>query len=243
MTLDSVRAPVVGITTYRADARWGVWQLPAALTPWAYVNALTLAGGAPLLLPPAPSHVDELVERIDGLIVCGGPDISPQLYGSPTADDCQPSDDLRDTHEFRLIGAAMAAGVPMLGVCRGMQMLNVVCGGTLHQHLPTASAHAAGPGVFASHSVMTAPGSRLREILGPSSNVRSYHHQGVATIGSNLVATVAAEDGTVEGLEHQTSPFAIGVLWHPEMGDDLSIFESLVDAARSRRDLEPPASG
>ncbi|MBB4660551.1 gamma-glutamyl-gamma-aminobutyrate hydrolase family protein [Conexibacter arvalis] len=226
-------APLIGITTYRADARWGVWELPAALTPWAYVEAVADAGGAPVLLPPAGAPAEALVERLDGLLLCGGPDIAPARYGTDADARTGPLDLPRDEHELALIAAARARELPLLGICRGMQLLNVAAGGTLDQHIATAADHAAAPGVFAEHDVALAAGSTVARIVGPKTRVHSYHHQGIASLGADLTATGEAPDGTVEAIEVDGAPFALGVLWHPEMGTDRALFRALVEASRA----------
>jgi len=229
---------VVGITTYAEQARWGAWDLPAALLPFAYVQAVADAGGAPLLVPPAGDAVAPALAVLDGLLLAGGADLDPAGYGAephPQTTGLRPG---RDAAERALVDAALGAGLPVLGVCRGMQLLNVALGGTLVQHLPDVvghEGHRGPPGEFAEHEVRLEAGSRVGRALGEVVAVRSYHHQGVARVAGALRVAGRAPDGAVEALEHDELPFVVGVLWHPEAGDDPRLFEALVQAAREHR--------
>ena len=232
-------APVIGLSMYGVPARWGPWEADAVLLPRAYVNAVSAAGGIPVLLPPMPGAVHAAMPRLDGLLLAGGPDIDPARYGAKPGPHTQPPSPDRDAAEAELVEGALDGGVPVLAICRGMQLLNVARGGSLHQHLPDlvgTEAHGRRPGVFESHPVRVAPGSRLETVLGrlEVDGVPTSHHQGIERIGSGLVPTAWAEDGTVEALEDPGLPFCLGVQWHPEMGDDPSLFHALVAAARTR---------
>lgn len=232
------RRPVIGISAYNEPARWGVWHLPAVLVPSGYVDAVHRAGGQPLLLPPAPG-TDDLLDLLDGLLLSGGADIAPERYGEPPHSETTGTRADRDASELAMTQAALREGLPLLGVCRGMQMLNVASGGTLEQHLPDRvehDGHRERPGVFGEHRVRTGERTRLRGVVGSAVTVRSYHHQGVGKVGEPLRVAAHADDGTVEALEHPELPFAIGVLWHPEVGDDDRLFEALVAQAAQRRD-------
>ncbi len=227
--------PVIGITCYVEDARWGAWDMRAALVPYAYVQQVERAGGAAVLLPPNAGDARELLSVVDGLLLAGGADLSPELYdAAPHAETVGLRPD-RDAGETAALRVASELDLPVLGICRGMQLMAVAAGGTLHQHLPDVvghEQHRAEVGVFGRHDVRLAPDSRVGSLLGATANVASYHHQGVATAGS-LTVTGWAEDTTIEAIEDPTKRFAVGVLWHPEVGDDPRLFDALVEAARA----------
>jgi putative glutamine amidotransferase len=230
--------PLIGITTYEQPARWGVWDLPAALIPAAYVEAVTRAGGRPLLVPPSDAGVDETLDALDGVIFSGGADVDPATYGAephPTTDEPQAR---RDAGELALLEAALERDMPVLAICRGFQLLNVVRGGDLVQHLPDTvgtDEHKQVPGTFAEHPVEVKEDTRLAAIVGARSDVTSHHHQAVGRVGDGLVETAWAADGTLEALEDPARRFVIGVQWHPEAADDQALFEALVDEARAYR--------
>ncbi len=234
------RRPVVGITTYAEQARWGAWDLPAALLPLAYVRAVADAGAAPLLVPPVGDAVAPALAVLDGLLLAGGADLDPAGYGAAAHPETAAVRPERDASELALLRAALDERLPVLGVCRGMQLLNVALGGTLEQHLPDVvghEGHRGPPGVFAEHEVRLERTARVGRALDETVAVRSYHHQGVDRIGEGLRVVGRAPDGAVEALEHEDLPFVVGVLWHPEAGDDPRLFEALVEAARERRDV------
>lgn len=213
-----MRRPLIGITAYAVTARWGVWDRPVTLVPQTYVEAVHEAGGRPVLLPPLPGAG---VDGLDGLVLAGGPDLDPALYGAepdPRTDAAGPD---RDAAEPALLRAAVAADLPVLGVCRGAQLLVALAGGALVQHLP---GHVGGQGVFARHPVVTVPGSLLAGLVGPELDVPSYHHQGIADAGT-LRPAAHAPDGTVEAVEDPVARFRLGVLWHPEQDPDRRLFE------------------
>jgi putative glutamine amidotransferase len=219
--------PVVGITTYVAPARWGPWEQAAALTPLAYVDAVTRAGGRPVLLPPVLGATAETLAAIDAVIVCGGPDIDPSLYGRPREPATSVLAPERDGPELELIDAALRDDVPLLGICRGMQLLNVARGGTLVQDLP---GHVTRPGHFEAHEIRTTRGTRAAAILGERVTVMSGHHQGIDELGGGLVVAARTLDRAIEAIEDPDRRFAVGVLWHPEQGDDGRLFEALLNA-------------
>lgn len=231
--------PLVGITTYaEPEVSWGVWRQPAALIPLAYVHAIERAGGRPLLVPPSEDGVDETLDALDGLLVSGGPDVDPRLYGQDAHPATGGVDAARDRAELALLTAALERDLPVLAVCRGSQLLNVARGGDLVQHLPDLvgdETHKHTPGAFADHDVEIAAETRLGSLVGDRAPVKSHHHQGFGRLGDRLVETAWAADGTVEALEDPEKRFALGVLWHPEEGEDAALFRALVDEARAYR--------
>jgi gamma-glutamyl-gamma-aminobutyrate hydrolase PuuD len=233
-----VARPLIGITAYaEPSVRWGAWELAAALVPLDYVRAIECAGGRPLLVPPADDGVDETLEALDGLLLSGGADLDPALYGQPPHAETAGIRADRDRGELALLEAALARDLPVLAVCRGSQVLNVGRGGDLVQHLPDVvgdDRHKRTPGVFADHDVTVEPGSRLGGLIGDRAPVKSHHHQGLGAIGAGLTAVAWADDGTPEAIE-DPDRFAVGVLWHPEAGEDAALFEALVSAAAEFR--------
>jgi gamma-glutamyl-gamma-aminobutyrate hydrolase PuuD len=232
-----VGKPVVGITTYLTPAAWGAWELEAALVPASYVSSVVRAGGAPLLVPPGASY-EETLDSVDGLIFSGGSDLDPELYGEPAHAETNGWVRARDDFELGLMQAALARDMPLLAICRGSQVLNVALGGDLEQHVPDrvhTNVHKETPGVFADHDVAVLPETRLSSILGDRADVKSHHHQGYGELGKGLREAARAPDGTVEALEDPTRRFTLGVLWHPEEGKDLALFEALVQEAAEYR--------
>jgi gamma-glutamyl-gamma-aminobutyrate hydrolase PuuD len=228
--------PVIGITAGELVARYGVWEEEVSLVPADYIHAIADAGGIPLILSPVTGIAEALIERIDGLVLTGGVDVDASLFGAEPHPEAQQPDAVRDEFEIALLDAAVARGLPVLAICRGIQVLNVRRGGTLHQHLPDVVAnsdHMAAPGTYGQHLVRFDPASRVGAILGRTDEVvPTHHHQAVDRIGDGLVACAWAEDGTVEALEDPALPFLIAVQWHPEMGDNRSLFEGLIAATR-----------
>jgi putative glutamine amidotransferase len=243
---DGMSVPLIGISAYCEQARWGVWDAQAMVLPRRYADRVSAAGGIPVLLPPVPD-IEEALGRLDGLMLSGGGDIDPARYGAPPAPETGSVRAQRDTAEFALLAAAMARRLPVLGICRGMQVINVARGGSLHQHLPAVvghDGHAPVPGAFGSHPVRVTPGSRLAGILDrDEADVPTHHHQAVDRLGDGLTATAWTADGTIEAFELDAgeSPFVLAVQWHPEAGDDPSLFRALVAAARDRSAAPAPA--
>ncbi|MFF7546801.1 gamma-glutamyl-gamma-aminobutyrate hydrolase family protein [Streptomyces canus] len=225
--------PLIGVSTYlEAGARWGVWELEAALLPAGYPQLVQRAGGLAAMLPPdAPEYAAATVARLDGLVVAGGPDVEPVHYGAAPDPRTGPPARARDTWELALIRAALASGVPLLGICRGMQLLNVALGGTLVQHI---DGHAEVPGVFGHHSVKPVPGTVYGDLAPEETSVPTFHHQAVDRLGEGLLASAHASDGTVEAVELPGPLWVLGVQWHPEMGTDLRVMRGLVAAASAR---------
>jgi putative glutamine amidotransferase len=232
-----VGKPVVGVTTYLTRAAWGAWDLEAALVPAAYVRAVVSAGGVPLLVPPGAS-AEETLDAIDGLVFSGGSDLDPELYGEEAHPETDGVVRERDDFELELMRGALARDLPVLAICRGSQVLNVALGGDLEQHVPdrvAADTHKQTPGVFADHDVEVLGGTRLASIVGDRTDVKSHHHQGYGELGEGLRESARAADGTVEALEDPTRRFTLGVLWHPEEGEDLALFNALVAEAAEYR--------
>ena len=226
--------PVVGITSYVEQARWGVWDVPASVLPFRYVERVEAAGGTAVVLPPAAAADAEVLERLDAVVFAGGADLDPGLYGEESHPETTGLRPERDAAEVPLMKAALDRDVPLLGICRGMQVLSVVRGGSLVQHLPDTvghERHRPAPGTYGLHDVRLEPGSLAHRLLGDRVSVPSYHHQGLASPG-DLSVTGWADDETPEVVEDPSLRFALGVLWHPEAGDDLRLFEALVGAAR-----------
>ncbi len=224
--------PLVALTSYLEPAKWGVWdEVPAALLPWTYVHQVSDAGGLPVLLPPEPSTVPEVLARVDALLLTGGPDIDPSRYGAPRDPATQPARSSRDESELAALAAAEQRGIPVLAICRGAQLLNVARGGTLHQHLPEHAPRV--PGRYDSTRVRINPGTRMAAALGESSTLLCAHHQGIDRLGDGLTAVAWAPDGTVEGVEDPSTPFLVGVQAHPEEGPDTgALFRAFVAAAQ-----------
>jgi gamma-glutamyl-gamma-aminobutyrate hydrolase PuuD len=231
--------PIIGITTYLTSARFGTWEEDAALIPAAYVRAMEAAGGRALLVPPSMEGIEETLDRLDGLLFSGGSDLDPELYGQEAHAETNGVVTERDRAEIALLQAALQRDMPVLAVCRGSQVLNVARGGDLVQHLPDVvgdETHKHTPGVFADHDVDLVSGTRVQQILGDHAPVKSHHHQGYGRLGEGLREAARAEDGTIEAVEDPSRRFALGVLWHPEAGEDFALFEALVEEARKYRE-------
>ena len=236
------RKPVIGITTYLTQATFGVWEEDAALVPVVYVRAVETAGGRALLIPPSVDGIQETLDAVDGLLFSGGSDLDPDLYGQEAHAETNDIVAERDSAEIALMRAALERDMPVLAVCRGSQVLNVALGGDLVQHLPDVvgdEKHKHTPGEFADHDIDVLPGTKVQRILGDRAPVKSHHHQGYGRIGQGLHEAARADDGTVEALEDPDRRFALGVLWHPEAGEDFALFEALVEeASRYHEDRE-----
>jgi len=228
--------PLIGLTTYRERAAWGAWNLTADLLPAVYARSVEAAGGIAVLLPPQSELASPVVERLDGLIISGGADVDPDRYARPPhplTGGLRPD---RDTWELSLLEAAQQAGLPTLGICRGLQVMAVHAGGQLQQHVPDVvghDEHSPGPNSFGWTSVRTTAGSLTRRLVGEDLQVSCHHHQAVSE-HPGLIASARAADGTIEGIEHPDRPFWLAVQWHPENGDDYGLFLGLVTAAAER---------
>lgn len=240
MVLNGCR-PVVGLTCYLEQIQTGAWDIPAGYLPADYFEGVSLAGGVAVLLPPQPvdpETVEGLLDSLDALVITGGYDVDPARYDQephPATD--RPRTD-RDAWELALLRAALDRGIPVLGICRGAQLLNVAFGGTLHQHLPDVlghGGHRVGNGVFARLPVRTVAGTRLAALIGDCADAPCYHHQAIDKVGDGLVVSAWDPDGVVEAVELPGEAFALAVQWHPEKSlDDLRLFKAVVEAARSR---------
>jgi putative glutamine amidotransferase len=229
--------PLIGLSTYREQARWGVWDQPADLLPTTYADAVVRAGGTPVLLPPTePSGAPSVVARLDGLVVTGGADVDPDRYGAEPHPRTVTWRTDRDTWELALLAAADSRDLPVLGICRGMQVMAVHRGGTLDQHLPDSVGHEthspSGPD-FGDIEVGTCPGTRLRTLVGDRSSVGCHHHQAVLDHPGFRPAAYAA-DGTIEAIEAPGERFQVAVQWHPETRADAGLFSGLVAAASAQ---------
>tara|TARA_B110000014_G_C20105736_1_gene581376 strand:- start:628 stop:1317 length:690 start_codon:yes stop_codon:yes gene_type:complete len=227
--------PLIGITCFIRDTSYGNWNRNAAILPSAYLSAVERAGGIPMIIPPA-GDMTTLLDAIDGLIISGGPDVSPARYNQepgPMTVEFYPN---QDETEIDLISEALDRDMPLLGVCRGMQILSIAHGGTLYQHLddtPGHEGHGGYDGTSTDHSVIVEEDSLLCNVMGKSFTVNSTHHQGVADPGSLSISAVSGHDGLIEAVERRDKKFCLGVQWHPERrGHDL-LFAALVEAARS----------
>jgi len=230
-----VNTPIIGLTTYRENAAWGVWHQRADLLPTQYADAVEATGGVPLLLPPATQTgaADAVVSRLDGLVISGGADVDPSRYAEaphPRTAAWRPD---RDAWELALLDAAEAAGLPVLGVCRGMQVMAVHAGGALDQHVPDLvdhERHSPGGDAFGEIEVLTVAGTRVAGLVGDRLTVNCHHHQSVRTHpGYDAVAHAA--DGTLEAIESSGERFCVGVQWHPETAADVGLLAGLVRAA------------
>jgi putative glutamine amidotransferase len=235
----SADPPRIGLTTYRETAAWGAWQAPADLLPVSYAAGIAAAGGVPMLLPPGaaagPAVVGAVLDGVHGLLLTGGADIDPASYGAERDPSTGPARPDRDAWELALARAAELRGMPVLGVCRGMQILAVAHGSPLVQHLPDVvgnDSHCPTIGVHGHHDVKVAPGSRLAAILGERIQVATYHHQSVAVPVPGLVAAAWSDDGTVEALEGEGAGWILGVQWHPEVVGGEELFRAFVEACR-----------
>lgn len=231
--------PVIGITAYARDGSPPTFSLPCG-----YVDCVRRAGATPVVLPPGEETPEALLDLLDGLILAGGGDVAPSAYGGRHHETIYSVCEERDAFEFALARAALRSGdVPMLCICRGLQVLNVVCGGTLHAHLPERFGdhveHRRPPRLQTNHPVDVEPDSRLAVLLGSRHpSVCSWHHQAIDRIGADLRPVAVAADGVVEAVEHRTHDWCFGVQWHPEMQPEdqaqQRLFAALVDAARRR---------
>ncbi|MCZ4497869.1 MAG: Gamma-glutamyl-gamma-aminobutyrate hydrolase [Marmoricola sp.] len=234
---ESASRPLIGLSSYREQARWGAWDLSADLLPSAYARAVEAAGGVPVLLPPVlpyAASARSVVARLDGLIISGGADVQPELYGEEQHPRTVRWREDRDAWELALLDAVADRETAVLGVCRGMQVMAVHAGGVLDQHVPDLVGHERhnpGPDAFGDTTITVAPGSRLIEVLDPGAAVRCHHHQSVRS-HPGFAPVAWAGDGLLEAIEAPGPRFRVAVQWHPEMAADAGLFRALVAAAQ-----------
>ncbi|AOT05817.1 gamma-glutamyl-gamma-aminobutyrate hydrolase family protein [Arthrobacter sp. U41] len=229
--------PRIALTSYLQEASWGVWNTTAVILPGTYVEAVVASGATPILLPPLGTD-ESVLDLMDGLIVVGGPDVDPSLYGEPSHPTTKPQP-LRDSHDSALIRAALDRGLPLFAICRGAQLLNVVLGGNLIQHIPDIHPETdcqPALGVYGEAVFRTTPGSLVHDLLGESAASPCYHHQAMDSVPDALRVTARSADGLVQALETTESGWVLGVQFHPEQNPhDLRLFRGFVEAAASYR--------
>ncbi|GAA3446776.1 gamma-glutamyl-gamma-aminobutyrate hydrolase family protein [Planomonospora venezuelensis] len=224
--------PLIGITSYLEAARWGTWVREAVLSPPAYARAVEKAGGAPVLLPPLTlAAVDDYVGGLSGLILAGGSELDPGLYGAARDERAEEPQPHRDRFELALARAAVAADLPLLAVARGMHVLNVAQGGSLIPSLPDVVDHDRHGEGGRVHTIQISVSSKLGKAIGDRAEVAAPHRQAVKRLGTGLLAVAWADDQIVEGIELQGHRFGVGVQWHPERDTDNRLVEALVEAA------------
>jgi putative glutamine amidotransferase len=236
--------PIIGIPACVEQANFGSWEQPTALMPYTYVESIQRAGGIALLIPPDPALAEDpspILDRIDALLLAGGSDIDPASYDAarePATDHVTPT---RDALELALTRGALERDLPVLGICRGLQLINVVRGGTLIQHLPDVEGvkpqHRRNAGTFVGneHEVALAPGSLAAAVAGETvHSTLSHHHQAIGSLGSGLVVSGTADDGVIEAIEDPGLGYCLGVQWHPEADGDSPIIATLINEAAGR---------
>jgi gamma-glutamyl-gamma-aminobutyrate hydrolase PuuD len=257
--------PLIGLTAYRQTTAWWSWERDAALVPGSYLDVVEAAGGQPVLIPPSRTagqegpggatevssvgqlteEFDRLLGALDALVLTGGGDLGADRYGQPADPHNSGTSERRDHLELGLVRAALAADLPVLAVCRGLQVLNVALGGDLVQHLPdttVGSTHQPQPGEFAPVQVTTEPSTTVRRLYGEHAQVSCSHHQAVAAVARGLVVSARSADGVIEAVEMPDRRFVVGVQWHPEEEGDTRLFEALISATPSVARPPPVAS-
>lgn len=247
--------PLIGVTAYRQDTRWWSWDRDAALVPGVYLDMVVAAGGWPVLLAPLADGVaaegdavavarvaGSLIGALDGLVVIGGGDVAAERYGAEPDDRNGGVSEFRDELELQLLDAALERDLPVLAICRGHQVLNVLLGGTLVQQLPDllgSTRHQPAQGSFGEVTVVTEPGTIVATLMGERPTVPCSHHQAIEHLGDSLLVSARSDDGVIEAVEVLGRTFAVGVQWHPEEHGDVRLFAGLVEAATARRDADP----
>lgn len=231
--------PLIGVSGYLEQAAQGPWQQRYGMLPETYLAAVEAAGGVPVILPPQPATPDgvgRVLDAIDGLVLSGGADVDPALYGAVPEPHTQPPRHDRDAWEQALAAGAVERDLPLLAICRGVQLLNVTLGGTLHQHVPdiTTTDHGDSPGDYARTEVAVVDGTLVRGVLGDGRlGVHCHHHQSLDRVAASLLVAARSDDGIVEAVESRQHPFVLGVQWHPEQdAGDGRLFAALVRAAQ-----------
>ena len=243
--------PVIGLCAALERAQWSVWDQQAVLLPRSYVEAVQHAGGMAVMLPPDSASVDDpgqMLELIDGLLLAGGADIDPSCYGQQPREETAVTTPERDVFEIALARAAIERDLPVLGICRGMQLINVACGGTLEQHLPERFGHHEHRRVLGSfdgadHDVeLRAETLAMRVVGEPRHATKSHHHQGVDKLGEGLIVSGTSDmDELPEAIELPNHSFVLGVQWHPEADAMSPVVGGLVAAARARAEATAPS--
>ena len=240
----SLRRPLIGLSTYRSPAQMDGYDTDFVALPAQYLEAITRGGGVGVLIPPQPldpAEATRILGALDGVVICGGWDVEPSRYGQEPSDKMEETDSLRDETEMTLLGAALELDMPVLGICRGAQMLNVHLGGTLHQHVPdvTGSDRYRKPGgLFTKEDMTLEPNSRLAEIFDNEPQVPGpvQHHQAIDQVANGLVVSARGPDGIIQGVEAPGRGFCVAVQWHPEENlDDVRIFQALISEASHYR--------
>lgn len=230
--------PVIGICAAIERARWGAWDTLVLLSPRNYSLAVQREGGLALILSPddaVAEDPEQLLDMLDGLILAGGSDVDPASYGQAPAPETSGTSADRDRFEIALARAALERDMPVLGICRGMQLLNVACGGTLVQHIDDIGTHRHTPGEFSDHEVELEPESLAARVAGAERvAVKSHHHQGVERLGDGFEVTGRDSGDLIEAIEIPEQQFALGVLWHPEEDEQSRVIGALVEEARMR---------
>ena len=241
--LSASKSPVIGITTYRQQAKTGVWDVDAAFLHSGYIESVSRAGGIAILLPPQPASTeiaDRVLDGVDGLVFAGGRDVNPERYDQESGEHTDQPDLRRDDWEFTLVDAALRRGLPVLFICRGAQVLNVFRGGTLFQHLPDVigkNDYQRGEALLSEMEMTVSPGSTLESIVGATVTGMVYHHQAIDSVGTGLTVTARSKDNVIEAIEIDDYPFGVAVQWHPEVTSekDGRLFDALITAARTPR--------
>ena len=225
--------PIIGITCPSRLTKWAKWELDAVVIPTTYHKMVDRCGGIPILIPPGSSV--EIIDKIDGLIISGGPDISPEIYGQENGKFTNETYPEQDISEIALIKSAIEKDLPLLCICRGFQLLCAIHDGVLYQHLPETNGfedHGGWDGNVTEHGVNIVEGSRLEKIMGNRIIANSTHHQGVKDPGSLKITALSSHDGLIEAVEIEKLTFCIGVQWHPERIEHVSLYQAFIDSAR-----------
>ena len=225
--------PIIGITCPSRPTKWAKWELDAVVIPTTYHKMVDRCGGIPILIPPGSSV--EIIDKIDGLIIAGGPDISPEIYGQENGKFTNETYLEQDISEIALIKSAIEKDLPLLCICRGFQLLCAIHDGVLYQHLPETNGfedHGGWDGNVTEHGVNIVEGSRLEKIMGNRIIANSTHHQGVKDPGSLKITALSSHDGLIEAVEIEKLTFCIGVQWHPERIEHVSLYQAFIDSAR-----------
>ena len=236
--------PLIGLTTYRQRSQTGVWDVDAAFLPSEYFDAVNRAGGIAVLIPPQvvdTADAKRILSGLDGVIISGGRDVDPALYGQQPGEHTDKPDQKRDALELAIYEVAIEQNIPFLGICRGQQVLNVKRGGTLLQHLPDvvgSTKYQLGNAEYTIAKIHVSPNTLLSHALNGDETVTGalYHHQGIDQVGEGLTVVAKSEDGIVEAIELANHPFGLAVQWHPEhTPEDNRLFEALIEAANTYR--------